>query len=129
MYQNTNLEERFSVMLEDPDGRVEIEDVRYSPISLAAVNPSYDCTDDLTNILQSLNAQKEIDGRQRLLVRYRRGENNANGDIELVSVVPIGPVDEVMDSVLSTKEYKDSVLPKMTPPQRDTLIDSLRSPY
>lgn len=124
------LEERFSVIIEDPDGRIEIDNNRYHPISLAAVNPSYKSDNDLACILRILDRQQKKDGKQRLLVRYKRNSHgNENGDIELVSVVPIGPVDKVMASLRAAKEYGDDVLPEMTPPQRDTLVDTLRGAY
>jgi len=131
MAPSSILEERFSVIVEDPEGRVEIENIRYHPIAVATINPKYgEKNDKLRRIIQVVNREQRADGKKRLLVRYKNYEvDDRNGDIELMSVIPIGPVEDVMMSLEADSDNQGSVLEQMTDPQRDTLVENLRSPY
>lgn len=92
----TELDEFFAVLTEDPEGPLALDGHRYEFASVAVRNPEPD-SQELRQLLELAHEHVLQDGRKRILVRYRgKRFKTPMEDVELISTVPIGPVQDVL---------------------------------
>ena len=95
----TQLDEFFAVLTEEKNGPLEIDGKRYAFASLAVRNPDTN-SGNLQRLLELAHEHALQDSRPRILVRYRGKRHTAPMmGVELIGIVPIGPVEEVLRKI------------------------------